>query len=300
VVETTANALAQTYGVSHVFSDFQTMLQSGHVNAVYLAVPHHLHDMMIRQAVEQGLPVLCEKPITESADSARELCEWVSRRSVKVGINYQRRYDSDLFDLVNGIQAGQIGSVRYTRINVPWEREWDYFENSAWHQKKAKAGGGTLITQASHYLDIVLQAMLPDKVQDVVAFVDRLKFPGRIEVEDFAMGILRTQAGRYIELCSSMITHPQQAVRIEVYGEAGTVIFEDGKRSLEWSGCEIIPRPSQTGGPHDSMARSLAGFRDWVTDEKPYRIPLQSALAVLECIDALYRSSDQGRIMPVC
>ncbi|NSW53700.1 MAG: Gfo/Idh/MocA family oxidoreductase [Anaerolineae bacterium] len=294
VSEANARRLAQALDVQQIYLDYDILLAEASLDAIYIATPHFLHDDMIRKAVRYDLPVLCEKPITESATSAVALVESLKGNTVKVGINYQRRYDPALDALIRVVRQGYLGAFRYARINVPWEREWDYFSSSAWHTSIAKAGGGTLITQASHYLDIVLQALLPDSVAEGFGVTDRLKFQGRIEVEDFSMGILRTTAGRYIELCSSMAAHPQQPVRIEIYGEDGTAIFDDSREGIEWLGVQP-PEATAFSVAVDAMAASLEAFRAWVCEGIPYKIPIASALPVLLCIDGLYRSSVNGQ-----
>lgn len=300
ISEQNANALAGQFHIPYIYYQYDELLENGIIDAVYIATPHFLHDSMIRKAVLRGIPVLCEKPITEKAETARILVDWVLQQGVKVGINYQRRYDTNLYGLICAVQQGLLGNIRYARINVPWERDWDYFGSSTWHTSITKAGGGTFITQASHYLDIVLQAIAPDVVSDVFGVTDRLKFSEQIEVEDFGMGILRTQGGRYIELCSSMAAHPQQPVRIEIYGEKGTVIFDDSKTELAWMG--IVPEPATCKVTEmiDGMEQSLIAFRDWICKDVPFRIPIKSALPVLECIDGIYRSSAEGRVIRIC
>lgn len=294
-----AEKLAADLEIPSVFSDASTMFTECPLDAVYLAVPHHLHYDLVVQAIERGLPVLCEKPITESIVSAEKLTAVVRASGVKVGINYQRRYDISLHTLVQAIQSGHVGKVQYIRVNIPWERSWDYFGNSQWHAQKSKAGGGTLITQASHYIDIVMQALLPAQPMQVLAFTDQLKFTGQIEVEDFAMGIIRMSTNSYVEICSSMVVHPQQPVRIEVYGTDGVVIFDDSKGALEFVGVDPYPTqiPPQNG--IDGITRSLIAFRDWILDDNPYWIPIESALCALRCVDALYRASEQGCVVSV-
>ena len=275
------------------------MLTSGLLDAVYLATPHHLHFGMIVEAVQMNLPVFCEKPITERYETAKELVKFVRKSGVKVGINYQRRYDTGYHTLIHAAQHGKLGRLRYARINVPWQRNWDYFKNSTWHQKKDQAGGGTLITQASHYIDIVLQAFLPAMPFEVVGFVDQLQFDGRIEVEDFAMGIIRMSNGGYIEVCSSMDAVPQQPVEIEIYGSSGTAIHVDENESLNFLGGIQQDRIVPPFSGNDSMKRSVESFRVWIEEGRPYWTPISSALSVLACIDGLYRASEERQVVHI-
>jgi predicted dehydrogenase len=235
--------------------------------------------------------------LTESYQSARQLAAAVDRQAVKVGINYQRRYDVGYHTLIQAMQSGNLGRLRYARINVPWNRDWDYFANSVWHQKKVLAGGGTLITQASHYIDIVLQACLPAAPLECVGFTDRLQYDGRIEVEDFAMGIIRMSDGAYIEVCSSMDAVPARPVQIELYGSKGTLIHTDQGEQLDFLGEIEVVREVPPFAGADSLERSLEAFRAWIEENVPYWTPISSALPVLACVDGLYRASAERRVV---
>ena len=81
---------------------------------------------------------------------------YAAEQDIKLGVNYQYRYDGGCYRLARAVQAGAIGRVVYARINVPWHRDRSYFEGATWHQFLAQAGGGTLLTQASHLVDIAL------------------------------------------------------------------------------------------------------------------------------------------------
>ncbi|MBN2048279.1 MAG: Gfo/Idh/MocA family oxidoreductase [Anaerolineaceae bacterium] len=275
-----------------VYTDYATMLGDADLDAVYLGTPHHLHFDMVRAAVARGLPVLCEKPITEHIDSAIELVQLVKPSGVKVGINYQNRYEIHYHTLIRAARQGHLGKIRWGRINVPWEREWDYFADSPWHTSKARAGGGTLLTQGSHYIDIVLEALRPAFPVEAVGVADRLKFGNRIEVEDFAMGILRMSDGTFIEVCSSMNAHPQQPVVIELYGEHGTAIVTD-KTKIEFRGCDDFSLTDAGLPGENAVEISLEGFRRWVMDgTHDFLIPIESALPALACVDAIYDSAE--------
>ena len=154
-----AQLFAKKHHIPNVYTDYQSLLDhQTQFDAIYLSTPHHLHAPMIRAAVHLSIPILCEKPIAENLIVAKEIANDAITANVKIGINYQYRYDHSCQKLI-AYAHQDIGKVHYVRINVPWHRELNYFNQSEWHKKVSSAGGGTLLTQGSHFLDIALQAV---------------------------------------------------------------------------------------------------------------------------------------------
>ncbi len=110
------------------------------------------------------------------------------------------------------------------RINVPWHREPAYFDGAAWHKTIAQAGGGTLITQGSHFLDVALWA-LNEKPTSAMGYTATPGFD--VQVETLAHGIVETSGGTLISITSTLAAASEQAVTIEMYGEKGTAVYTD-------------------------------------------------------------------------
>jgi UDP-N-acetyl-2-amino-2-deoxyglucuronate dehydrogenase len=285
-----AQAFAKRYGIPQVFKDYESLLNETKINAVYLAVPHYLHYEMIRAAVSAQKPVLVEKPFTRTLEEGITLVKAGLRQ--KVGVNYQYRYDNGCYALVRAIQAGVLGRVHSIRINVPWHRTQGYFESADWHKTIARAGGGTLITQASHFLDVALWALgeLPVSAMGYTAT------PGfDVEVDTLAHGIVETTGGSLVSISSTMAAARQQAVTIEAYGEHGTALYRDLPRpSVKFLGVKVRKERPPERGVH-ALQRSLSGFSNWILADKPFLIPAASSLPVLAAVDAIYRSANTGQ-----
>lgn len=289
-----ARSFARRFRVRHAFDDYDDMLKSAGADAVYLAVPHYLHRQMIEKAVAHGLPVLCEKPIATTMDDALEVCRLSQETGVKIGVNYQYRYDTGCYALVGAAQSDALGRPLYGRCNVPWHRGSGYFSGAPWHASKEKSGGGTLITQASHIIDIALLS-LSGKPVTARADVARRVFSD-VEVEDLGMGIVSLSNGALLSITSSMIAVPQRPATIEIHGSAGTGIYtgSDLAPKVRFLGTRVKKqRPPVRGAI--ALFRSIEGFRGWVTDGVPYLTPASSSLRVLAVVEALYRSAESGR-----
>ena len=289
-----AGAFAKRHRIAQVFTEYNELLAKAFADAVYLAVPHHLHYEMILSAVEAGKPVFVEKPVTRTLSEAKNLVEEIGH--AKVGVNYQYRYDSGCYALARTVQAGALGRVISVRINIPWSRKRSYFDGAAWHKSIAQAGGGTLITQGSHFLDVVLWALGEEPVS-AMGYTATPMFD--VEVETLVHGIVETSGGTLISITSSMVAATEQAVTIEVYGEKGTATYRDLPFPLvKFTGVNVRRERPPEWGVH-ALQRSLAGFVKWVLHDKPFLIPAASAVPVLAAVDAIYRSAKSGQRLEV-
>jgi predicted dehydrogenase len=285
-----AQRFARRFRIAHAFTDYVGLLADPSLEAVYLAVPHHLHYEMILAAVEAGKAVFVEKPITRTLDEAQKLIELTAGR--KVGVNYQYRYDSGCYALARAIQSGVMGRIHSIRINVPWQRSQAYFDGAAWHKTIAHAGGGTLITQGSHFLDVALWALNESPVS-AMGYTATPRFA--VEVDTLAHGLVETSGGTLINVTSTMAAAKEQAVIVEVYGDCGTGRYSDRPwPSVKFSGVKVHQERPPQWGVH-ALHRSLAGFANWVLDDKPFLIPAASTLPVLAAVDGIYRSAQSGK-----
>jgi predicted dehydrogenase len=285
-----AQTFAKWHRIPQVYTDYAEMLEKADLDAVYLAVPHNLHYEMILSAVKAGKPGFVEKPVTRTFEEGEKLVEEV--KGQKVGVNYQYRYDSGCYTLARAVQTGVLGKVHSIRINIPWHREKNYFDGAPWHKTIDQAGGGTLITQGSHFLDIALWA-LGEKPVSAIGFMKSIGFD--VEVDTLTHGIIETSGETLINITSSMVAASEQAVTIEVYGEKGTIKYRNIPfPSVKCTGTKVHKERPPEWGIH-ALQRSLAGFANWVLDEKPYLIPAHETLPVLAAVDGIYRSGKSGR-----
>jgi len=283
-------AFAKRHRIPQTYTDYAELLEKASLDAVYLAVPHNLHYEMILSAVEAGKPVFVEKPVTRTLLEGLKLVETVA--SQKVGVNYQYRYDSGCYALGRAVQARVLGQVHSVRINIPWHRTTSYFEGAAWHKTIAQAGGGTLITQGSHFLDVALWA-LGERSVSAIGYIASSGFD--VEVDTLAHGIVETERGTLISITSSMVAASEGAVTIEVYGERGTAFYRDlPSPRVKFTGVKVRKERSPEWGVH-ALQRSLAGFANWVLNDKPYLIPAYETLPVLAAVDGIYRSAQSGK-----
>jgi predicted dehydrogenase len=280
---------ARIHRIPQTYIDYTEMLAKANCDAVYLAVPHYLHYEMILSAVVLGIPVLVEKPITRTLKEGTKLIKRIG--TIKVGVNYQYRYDSGCYAMAHAGKTGKLGKVHSIRINFPWHRKQSYFDDAAWHKTIAQAGGGTLLTQGSHFLDVVLW-MLGERPVSAMGYTRSLLFD--VEVETLAHGILETETGTLISIKSSMLAGSEQKVTIEAYGEGGTAMYTNRPLPhVKFSGLKVREERPPEWGVH-ALQRSLAGFANWILDDKPYLTPAHETLPVLAAVEGIYKSAQMG------
>lgn len=288
-----AAAFGRRFKISHTHTAYRQMLDQEALDAVYLAVPHDLHYEMIHAAVEAGVHVFVEKPITRTLAEGERIVQLVQGRDICVGVNYQYRYDSGCYALAQSVRKGEMGRIYYARCNLPWHREEGYFEQAGWHASLDQAGGGTLITQGSHLIDVVLWA-LGKRPAAATGYIARQKFK-HVEVEDLAMGAIELEEGVLVQVCSSMAASTEQALSIEVYGERGTALYSDRPRPhVKFRGVRVKKARPPCRGVH-ALQRSLEAFRAWVMEGQPYLTPAAEALPALAVVEAIYRSAQSGQ-----
>lgn len=292
-----AESFARRHGIGAAYGHYRALLEHAGLDAVYIATPHYLHEDMAVDAIEAGLPVWLEKPITHSMEEAHRVVSTAEAHEIKVGVNYQYRYDRGMYALAQAAQTGLLGDLRYARINVPWRRDPDYFKLAPWRAQLAQSGGGTLLTQGSHLLDAVLWA-LGSRPVSAMGRATRRVFVD-VEVEDLAMGVVEMASGALIAISSSMIAEPEQALRVELYGSRGTAIYTNQPwPRVQFRGVSAPRYTPPAPGIH-ALARSLEGFRRWCVEGEPYLTPAAEALPVLAVVEAIYRSAISGQVEPV-
>ena len=211
------------------FEHYQAMVDSGLVDAVVIATPHYQHAEITVAAFAKGLHVLTEKPEAVSVAEARRMNEAHAKHSDLVfAIMFQMRTSPLYRKLRELIADGELGEVsRITWIATDWFRSWTYYASGGWRATWAGEGGGVLINQCPHNLDIlqwVVGGMMPKRVT-AVGFVGKTH---PIEVEDEISAILEYDNGAIGHFITTTGEAPGTN-RLEIAGDRGRVVVEGGK-----------------------------------------------------------------------
>ena len=218
-------------GKAKLFSDPATLIGSGEIDAVIIATPHYSHTTLGIAALQNGLHVLCEKPISVHKADAQRLIDAHNATPKQVFAAVFNLRTNPLYIKVRElIQNGELGTIR--RINwviTTWFRTQAYYNSSDWRATWAGEGGGVLINQCPHHLDLFQWLFgMPDKVRAACRFGHYHD----IEVEDDVSAFMQYNNGASAVFITSTGETPGTN-RLEITAERGRVVVEDGK--IRWT-----------------------------------------------------------------
>jgi predicted dehydrogenase len=255
------------------FDDFETFLSHRPMDLVIIGSPSGLHATHGIAAARRGLHVLTEKPIDISTARADALIDAASQSKVKLGVIFQDRLKPDIRRLKNWLDKGVIGKPLFADASVKWYRPPEYYANSKWRGTLALDGGGALINQGVHTVDLLLW-LLGDVVR-VQARTSTLLH--NIEAEDTAAAILEFSSGALGLLHVTTAAYPGYPRRLEISGSGGTVVLEhDG---ILAANLRNAPADFSVSAPSDSNQSASSAA---VTDIRGHQAVLEDFLQSIQ------------------
>lgn len=264
-----AKAMAEQYNCA-AYVDYRRMLDEAKPDAVHICTPHYLHPEMVWEAADRGIAAFTEKPPAINAEGW-ELVK-ASANRVPVGICFQNRYNPNIQACRKLLESGKYGALRGIRAFITWNRTPEYYAAAGWKGKWATEGGGVMINQAIHTLDLVLGFLGKPDVAEATMSNHRLS--GVVEVEDTAEIYLRR--GDVPALLYASNGYSQDApVLIELHLDRATVRLEGDRMEIR-SGDSVCQCALESG---PSLGRSywgaghLACIRDFyrsIVAKEPY------------------------------
>ncbi len=213
--------LAEQYGGA-AYRDFQAFLDHRPLEIVMICSPSGLHAEQGIEAARRGLHVLVEKPIDTTTAQADALIDECERAGVKLGVCFQDRVAPDIRRLKELVDSGRLGKPILVSGRLKWYRPPEYYRDSRWRGTRALDGGGALMNQGSHTVDLLLWLM--GDVRRVYA--KTLTAIHDIEVEDTVVATLEFTNGAIATLEAGTSIYPGYKRRVELTGTEGTVILE--------------------------------------------------------------------------
>ena len=286
------------------YANLHELLTDDGLDFAILLTPPNARQAIVEALCSAGLPILMEKPVERDLAAATALVETCERAGNPLGIVFQHRFRSVSEMLRKRLAEGALGELGLVEVTVPWWREQSYYDEPG-RGTYARDGGGVLISQAIHTLDL-MGALVGDVVR-VQAMARKTRFHD-MEAEDFVTAGLTFASGAVGSLQASTAQYPGDAEFIIVHGEKGVARLGAGQLVLEWRDGteERFGEQGTTGGGADPMAFTHAwhqsvveDFAHAVLDKRPPRVTGREALRVHRLIEALIASSKQERALDV-
>lgn len=284
--------------------DLNRILDDASVQAVLILTPPNTHQQLVEAFARAGKHILLEKPLERSTERALRLVEAAEAAGVRLGVVLQSRFRPASEHLHGLIAAGTLGELAAVNVLCPWWRPQSYYDQPG-RGTLERDGGGVLITQAIHTLDLMLSLTGPVAEVAAIAGTSALH---RMETEDFVGAGLRFANGAPGALMATTGAYPGMPERIELIGTKATAILAAGVVTIHHHDGRIerVGEEQGTGGgadpmdfPHDAHRALITDFLDAIAQGRSPRVSGREALKVHRFIDALLRASAENRTVAV-
>jgi UDP-N-acetyl-2-amino-2-deoxyglucuronate dehydrogenase len=308
---------------ARAFDSFAAMIDDGSLDAVIVCTPHPLHAQQAIAAARAGLHVVVEKPMALSVADCSTMIAAADEASVLLSVISQRRWQPAVRRVKAAVDEGRIGAPGLATVEVLGWRSAEYYAMDAWRGTREGEGGGVLVNQAVHQLDLLCWFLGP--VAEVDGWTVNLNHP-EIEVEDTAVAIARFRSGAVASIVASNSQRPGLYGRIHVHGRRGASVgveTDTGSSFIAGISVPSLPSndiwtiPGEEAAPERWVAEDAAELtgidietyfhelqlRDVVAAIREGRPPAvdgrdgRAAVALMEAIDKASRS--RGRVRPL-
>jgi UDP-N-acetyl-2-amino-2-deoxyglucuronate dehydrogenase len=312
--ELQAAEVGRLHGVRHTTS-YETALADPGVDAVAICTPSGTHADLVVAALDAGKHVIVEKPLDVTLGAAARVAAAATLGGRTVAVVSQHRFDAASEVVWNAVQSGAFGRLTSAVTSVAWWRSQGYYDSGEWRGTWALDGGGALMNQSIHTLDLMVWML--GRPVEVFAHTARLSHE-RIEVEDTAVATVRFASGALGLLHATTAAYPGISARLQIHGDRGSAVIENDRLTFfhaavgEGDGddygtvgtgnqaAEVLPDddpPAVAGAAGLLSAAHVAQYRDFVEairDGRPPRVGVPEATTTLAVILAVYESAATG------
>jgi predicted dehydrogenase len=301
-------AFAEKYDC-RVFDSIATMVEDPEIDAITICSPSGAHLEPALAAAAAGKHVIVEKPLEITTERCDQIIAAAANANVKLGVTFQSRFHESARLMKQAVEAGRFGTITLGDAYVKWFRTQQYYDSGAWRGTWKLDGGGALMNQAIHSVDLLLWLMGP--VAEVHARTATMTHE-RIEVEDVAIANLLFRNGALGVIEATTTAFPGCLKRVEICGSGGTAILEE-EDLKQWRFAEetaedeairkrMAGKTETGGGAGDPAAIGHHGhtllFNEFTAAIREDRVPLidgTEGRRSVELIEAIYQSARSGQ-----
>ena len=304
-IQDRAGKLAKKHD-ARAFENYEQMLKNNDIDIVTIATPSGFHMEPTIAAAEAGKHVICEKPLEVTLERIDAMIEAHVKSGTRLGGIFPYRFNDSQTVLREAINSGRFGVITYAGIYVPWWRTDEYYKDS-WHGTLKLDGGGALMNQSIHMVDMLCDVMPP--IESLQAYTGTLGH--KIEAEDTAVAVLRYINGALGIIYGTTASYPGQFRRFEITGTKGTVIQVENSFTV-WQFADEKPEDEEIrkehgqieggGGvadpaaiTHENHTRNFKAFLDTLESGEDFWINGPEARKAVEVILAIYKSAKEQK-----
>lgn len=285
------------------YTDYRQMVQAQRPDVVHVCLPHYLHYPVSKDLVEMGVNVFCEKPVALNIAQAEEFAALeAGHPEVKIGICLQNRLNETTVELKRRIDSGEYGKITGIRGFVPWYRAPEYYSVKPWRGTWEFAGGGSMINQSLHTLDLLYY--LAGDVEKIHAVVGQLNDYG-IEVEGDIVARMEFANGARGLFFATNNNWTNESVQIRVAMEKGVFHIEDNTlyQINPDSSREVICKAPRLEGIKfyygASHSKMVDQFRLAVETGGDDYVHVRDAVMVIRLMDTIFKSSKEDKLIQI-
>jgi UDP-N-acetyl-2-amino-2-deoxyglucuronate dehydrogenase len=289
--------------VSHV--DYREMINQERPDVVHICTPHYLHKEMAVYSASQGVNIFLEKPMGIKVKEALEIGEKVKEKGVKLAVSFQNRYNPSTLLSKDIISSGKLGKIKSAKLILTWCKPDEYYLKSDWKGTWDREGGGVVIDQAIHSLDIF--RFLFDSPVEYVDVTTINRMHNIVRVEDEASGVIMFKSGAFANLYVMNHYSYDNDLTIEIHGEKGLInIVKDSASARFYKGGKTLrasPKKNEYidygDGVKDywGVCHSIAikKFYEAIINKTAVDINEDEGIETQWMIDAIYESGRKGK-----
>lgn len=279
------------------YTDYREMIRKEKLDAVHICLPHYLHKPVAEECAAAGIHVLCEKPMAITEEELVSMESLEERFGVKVGICFQNRYNTTFKHLLKLVQEETYGKLKAVKGIVTWDRGEEYYKEAPWRGILAKSGGGCMINQSIHTLD--LMQLVGGPIEAINGTVSRW-MDYDTEVEDTAGARIRFVNGAVGIFFSTVGYGENSSVELEAVCENAVLNIKESQLTVKESGkdsCVLcrdsVPgEKSYYGSGHPGL---ISDFYRMLEDGTGSYVPCNEGAVSVRMIHKIYESSTMHR-----
>ena len=305
-----ADRLTDTYNVDS-YSDYNELLKRDDLDIVCVCTPSGAHLEPTIAAAEAGKHVVVEKPLEITLQRCDEIIQACDEADVQLCAIFNSRFTEGAELVKSTIESGRFGKLTLGDAYIKWYRSQEYYDSGGWRGTWDLDGGGALMNQSIHAIDLLQYFMGP--VKSVQAFTDTLAHE-RIEVEDVAVAALRFENGALGVIEGTTTAYPGMFKKTEICGTKGTAILEE-EDIVKWEFDPKLPEDTEirkrfaqqtdTGGGasdprainHANHRRQMENLINGLENDASILVDGREGRKAVEIILAIYQSSREGSII---
>jgi predicted dehydrogenase len=289
-----AARVAQKFQVPRFSSRLDELLEDDSIDAIDVCTPNYLHAPMATAALEAGKHVLCERPLARSADEARQMMRAARKAERTLMCTVQHRFRADATLLRTFVEKGDLGEIFHAKAG--WLRQRTEWDSDEWRRQRREAGGGVVLDLGFQMLDLSLWVLGSPKVDSVTASVHRQR---KGEVEDSATAFLRlgTGATLTLELTWGLLMEKDFAY-LNLFGSGGAALLNPFRlhKGMHGTLVNVTPNLDTLRNQYkQSVEAQIAHFAEALRKGQRPMGDAEEILPVMDLMDAIYRSADQGK-----